>query len=275
MTGWFETAAVVLIAASGIFAGRAISRLRYPLWIWGFIVPFVFIVILATIRLNHSLIFMPPFAWIMAGRLRFVVMALAVTISLSILGLRFSQKTARFATFIIMIAVVGWCSVLPFLAPVLMKGQLLELPTIIDSDGICMQTTDFTCAPAAAVTALAKFGLQADEGQLAVLSHTNPMAGTLPVCLSDAIKGLYGQKGLDCQYRRFDSIEQLKGAPVTLAVVKSSLFGDHCITILEVHDHQVSFADPALGKVSMSYEDFEKIWRFAGIVLKMNPQRRI
>ena len=269
MAAWLETIAVLFIIALGIFAGRAISRLRYPLWMWGYFIPFIFIVILATIRYNHSLLFIPPFSWIIAGRLRFVVMALAVTITLSTLALRLSHKTARLLTFVIMTVVVGWCSVLPFLAPALMKERLLGLPTIIDSDGVCMQTTDYTCAPAAAVTALAKFGLQADEGQLAVLSHTNPMAGTLPVCLSDALESLYGQKGLKCHYRRFDSIEQLRGAPVTLAVVKSSLLSDHCIAILEVRDHKVSFADPASGKVTMSFEEFKKIWRFAGITLNI------
>jgi hypothetical protein len=53
-----------------------------------------------------------------------------------------------------MVVVVVWFSVLPFLAPALVKGHLANLKTMVDSNGICFQTTDYTCGPAAAVTRL-------------------------------------------------------------------------------------------------------------------------
>jgi predicted double-glycine peptidase len=51
---------------------------------------------------------------------------------------------------------------LPFLVPALIKERLSNLTTRLDSNGICYQSTDYTCGPAAAVTALRRLGLQAD-----------------------------------------------------------------------------------------------------------------
>ena len=90
----------------------------------------------------------------------------------------------------------------------------------------------------------------------------------MPVCLETALQKLYGDQGLKSQYRRFDSIAQLKDAGLTLAVVKSDFMTDHCVAILEVSDDEVIVADPAWGKKALSYKEFEEIWRFSGIVLK-------
>jgi hypothetical protein len=109
--------------------------------------------------------------------------------------------------------------------------------------------------------------LRGYEGELAILAHTSPVAGTLPSCLSDALKSKYGSMGLKCLYRHFDSIEELKNSGVTLAVVKSAFMVDHCVVILDVSNNKVTVADPVLGEISMPKELFEKIWQFSGIVL--------
>lgn len=46
-------------------------------------------------------------------------------------------------------------SVMPFVMPLLIRGRLQRLQTEIDSQGVCLQTTGFTCGPAATVTASA------------------------------------------------------------------------------------------------------------------------
>ncbi|GAI31450.1 unnamed protein product, partial [marine sediment metagenome] len=143
----------------------------------------------------------------------------------------------------LMVMVVVWFSVLPFLVPALIRGYLANLATRVDSNGICFQSTDYTCGPAAAVTALRKLGLSAHEGELAILSHTSPVAGTLPWCLYTALQNRYSAEGLRCQYRRFDSVGQLKHAGVTLVVVRDTLLSDHCVAVLEVSDRRVTVAD--------------------------------
>jgi hypothetical protein len=189
---------------------------------------------------------------------------MGMTIPLSRLPYRFE----KILVCLLMFVFLTWFSVLPFLSPVLIKNRLSNIKTTLDSDGICRQSTSYTCGPAAAVTALGKLGLTADEGELAVLSYTSPVVGTLPVCLTSALQSRYGSAGLKCQYRRFESIEQLKNAGITLAVVKIAFLLDHCLAVLEISEDSVTVADPITGARSMSREQFEKIWRYSGIVIR-------
>jgi hypothetical protein len=268
MNPWLETLGVIQIALLGIFLGRVFSGLRKPYWTLGYFLPFLLIAMLALARYNNALPFVPPFSWITAGRVRFIILALAVTMGLTTPLSRLPRKFERLIIGVLMVVVVGWLSVLPFLVPALIKDELSNLKTIVNTNGICYQTTDYTCGPAAAVTALGKLGLSASEGEIAVLSHSSPVAGTLPRCLYIALKNRYAADGLKCQYRHFDSIAQLRNAGITLAVVRDAFLSDHCVAVLEVSDYMVTIADPVLGRTLMSHEQFEKIWRFSGIVLK-------
>jgi len=275
MNPWLETTGVVLIALFGVFTGRACSRFRRPYWILGYILPSVLIAILAMVRFNNGLYFVPPFSWIAVGRIRFVVLSLAVSMGLTVPLSRLPYKFEKLIVCLLMAGFVFWFSVLPFLVPALIKGRLSNLQTKFDENGVCRQTTSYTCGPAAAVTALGKLGLRADEGELAVLSYSSPVIGTLPACLTSAIQDRYSADGLSCQYRRFDSIDQLKNEGITLAVVRDTFLLDHCIAVLDVSDDAVIIADPITGTRLMPCKQFEKIWRFCGIVLQRFPLQRI
>jgi predicted double-glycine peptidase len=273
LSAWTETIFVLSIAFIGIFLGILFSRLRNPYWMCGYFLSFVFLMILIGSRFYSFFIFGRPFCWMIAGRARYVLFGLAVTVGLMSPLSRLPKRGQKILTCVLMSIFVIWFSVLPFLLPALIENDLLNLPTRLDSDGVCLQSTDFTCGPAAAVTALGKMGFQTSEGQLAVLARTNPIAGTMQKCLSDALSSLYEQQGLQCRYRHFDSVEQLKSAEVALVVVKGSFLTDHCVVVLEVSDQAVCIADPSFGKVFMERADFEKVWRFSGITLNRLSNR--
>jgi len=275
MNPWFETSGVILIAIFGIFAGRIFSGFRKPYWILGYILPAVLIAMLALVRFNGVFYFVAPFSWIVAGRVRFVVLSLAVSMGLTVPLSRLPHKFEKLIVCIMMAMFVFWFSVLPFLVPALIKDSLSNLQTQYDSNGICLQTTYYTCGPAAAVTALGKLGLAAEEGEIAVLSYSNPVIGTLPACLSSALQDRYGNEGLSCRYRRFDSIDQLRKAGITLAVVRNAFLLDHCIAVLKVSDDVITVADPVMGERLIPYKQFEKIWRFSGIVLQRDAVHSI
>jgi len=275
MNPWFETAGVVLIAVLGVFLGRVFSGLRKPYWLLGYFLPLALITILVLVRCNNVLRFVQPFCWVAAGRVKFVILSLTVTMGLTVPLSRLPRKCERILVYILMAGVVTWFSILPFLVPALIKNHLSNIKTRLDSNGVCFQTTDYTCGPAAAVTALGKLGLSAHEGEIAVLSHTSPVAGTLPTCLSSALQRRYGPVGLKCRYRRFDSIDQLRNAGLTLAMVRDVFLLDHCLAVLEVSDHTITVADPVAGMKLMSHEQFEKIWRFSGIVLERERTQSI
>jgi len=275
MNPWVETAGVVLIAVLGVFLGRVFSSLRKPYWLLGYFLPLILIAMLILVRCNNVLRFVQPFCWIAAGRVKFVILSLAVTMGLTVPLSRLPRKCERLLVCILMAVVVTWFSVLPFLVPALIKNHLSNIKTRLNSNGICLQSTNYTCGPAAAVTALGKLGLSAHEGEIAVLSHTSPVAGTLPACLSSALQRRYGPVGLRCRYRRFDSIKQLRNAGLTLAMVRDEFLLDHCLAVLEVSDSTITVADPLAGTELMSHEQFEKIWRFSGIVLERDRNQSI
>jgi hypothetical protein len=272
---WLETAGVVLVALLGIFLGRAFSRLRKSYWMLGYFLPFSLILIMIIIRYNNELHFVRPFSLIVAGRIKFVILSFAVTMGLTVPLSRLPRKLEKVLVCVLMAGVVIWFSVLPFLVPAFIKDYLSNIQTRLSYNGVCFQSTDFTCGPAAAVTALGKLGLPAEEGEIAVLSHTSPVAGTLPACLSAALQNRYGSAGLRCRYRHFDSIEQLKNAGLTLAMVRDSFLLDHCLAVLEVSDDAVTVADPMAGMMLIPHEQFRRIWRFSGIVLKRDHSRSI
>jgi hypothetical protein len=275
MNPWVETTGVVLVALLGILLGRLFSRVRRPYWVLGYFLPAVLIAMLVLARFNHGLSFVWPISWVATGRIRFVILSLAVSMGLTVPLSRLPHKCEKLVVCILMAVFVTWFSVLPFLFPALIKDGLSNLRTRFDSDGICRQTTDYTCGPAAAVTALGKLGLTAEEGELAVLSYSSPVTGTLPACLSSALQNRYSADGLRCRYRRFDSIDQLRNAGVTLAVVRDAFLLDHCLAVLEVSDDAVTVADPVTGTRLMPHRQFEEIWRFSGIVLERDSVQSI
>jgi len=275
MNPWFEIFGVILLAFSGAAAGKVLSCSRRSIRVWGYILPFVLIAIILLAKYNCSLAFIPPFSWLIAGRIKYVVISMVITIGLTTPLARLPYRTEKIITCILMIVLVTCCSILPFLAPVLIEADLSRLETRFDSNGICRQGKEYTCGPAAAVTALNRLGLKAQEGEIAVLSYTSPLTGTLPRCLNEALNNRYNAEGLVSQYRNFDSVSQLKDADITLAVIRDAFMLDHCVAVLDVSETSVTFADPAIGIKSIPLEQFEKIWRFSGIVLKRNFTQKI
>jgi len=267
MNPWLETLGVILICLCGIALGRLFSSFPKPYWLLGYILSSALIAILLLARHNDSLGLLPTLSWITASRAKFVILSLAVTMGLTAPLSRLPHKSEKLLVWIVMTVVVGWFSVLPFLAPALIESRLANLSTRFDSDGICRQATSYTCGPAAAVTALARLGLSANEGEIALLAHCSPVTGTLPACLCAALAHRYAGQGLRCQYRHFDSTSQLGKAGITLAIVRDAFMLDHCVAVLEVSDRTVTVADPMAGLRAIPRKQFEKIWRFSGVVL--------
>ncbi len=272
---WLETIGVILVAILGVSLGRRFSFLKKPYWLFGYFLPLLLIVILVITQHISMLSFWPLFSWLATGQIRFFTLALAITMGLTTLLPHLPRKFEKIITCVLMVVFVVRFSVSPLITPALLKDDLSNLQTIIDSDGVCFQSRDYTCGPAAAVTALKKLGFDAQEGEIAVLARTNPLTGTLPRCLYNALQNHYGYKGLKCQYRYFDSIAQLKGQGITLAIIKDAFLSNHCVAVMEISDRMVVIADPVLGKMNISHKQFEKIWRFSGIVLKRDPSQNI
>jgi predicted double-glycine peptidase len=259
-----ETTGVVGLAAAGVAAGRWCSTWRKPWWLMGYVVSLVLMIVIAAARWFPRLELSPPFAWVMAGRLEFALLAPVVALLLTTPLMRLPRRRERALLAVFMVACVGGFSVLPFLLPAFNYRHLAGLRTQIDTDGVCIQGNGYTCGPAAAVTALREIGVTAEEGTLAIAAHTTRAAGTPSDSLCSAIRSEYG---VDCRQMYFRSIDELRGKEPVIAVVKYAFLIDHYVTVLDVTDSTVVIGDPLVGRGELTYKEFAQKWRKHGIVL--------
>ena len=269
MNPWLETGGVLLLGVVGVALGRWFSRLPKQHWTFGYFIPLALIVLIGMAYRFRTLEFLPPFRWLMAGRREFALTAFLGTMVLTTPLSRLRYRRDRAAIQLLMVWVVFQVAVWPFLAPAFNRDKLAALTTRIDSDGVCFQNTDYTCGPAAAVTALRRLGFSADEGEIASLCKTSTAMGTPPDILSRTLQNRYGP-GLACQYRAFKSVNELKGAGYTLALMKFAFLVDHYVAVLDVDDQTVTVGDPLNGKQTIAAAEFAKNWRFVGVVLRRN-----
>ncbi|MBN1457772.1 MAG: hypothetical protein JW912_07970 [Sedimentisphaerales bacterium] len=272
MNSLAETLVVVFVSIAGAYIGRRLSISAGLYKAFGFIIPFLLIGLILAGRFFDSLIYYQPLASITIGHFRFMVLAFAISLGLTAAMPQLRYKWEKFVVVAVMLIFVVCFTILPCLVPVMLEGELSSLQTRINADGVCIQSKDYTCGPAAAVTALTKLGLDADEGQLAIHSRTSSITGTLPQDLYDAINDLYAKDGLECQFRKFDSVKELINGGITLVIMQDTFMVDHCVAVLDVSSDAVTIGDPEIGKISLPLSKFENAWKFAGIVLKRNRQ---
>lgn len=275
MNPFLAAAIAALCAAAGALLGHWCSRLPRPWWTLGYFAPLALILAGALAAHYAPIQFLPPFSWLMLGRKKFAVAGFAAAMLLTTPISRLPQRRDRKVVFALMVVIALTGSVWPFLAPVFNRGRLEQLQTLVDGNGVCRQTTDYTCGPASAVTALRKLGLRAEEGEIAVLSGTTFSTGTEPDILADSLREQYGPDGLSVEYRAFKDISELKQAGLTLAVIKFSFLVDHYVTVLNVTDSKVIVGDPIFGLDTMSCDEFRQKWRFTGVVLKRPSQETV
>ncbi len=271
MIPWLESLADVMFAVSGAALGFWFSRLKKPYWTLGYFIPFSLILLYGLVVHQPATWLVPPVSWMMLGRRKFAIIGFVATMVLTTPLSRLPQKRDRIGIAVFMAVIVSAMSVWPFLAPAFNQKYLARLQTRMDPNGICLQNTDYTCGPAAAVTALRRLGFSAEEGQIAILSHASSATGVPPDILSRALQKHYGPDGLVAEYHVFKDVSELKQAGLTLAVIKFGFMVDHYVAVLEVTDTEVVVGDPLNGLDKMSCDDFRKEWRLVGVVLKRQP----
>jgi predicted double-glycine peptidase len=194
-----------------------------------------------------------------------------IFIVMSLCGIKRKRNLLMIISAVPAIAVSLCFCVIYFGPSIWIRQELKHLKTTISKDGICKQTTGYTCGPAAAVTILRQLGIEAQESELAIASKCTIKNGTTNEMLASAIKKLYGKKGIDCSIRHFDSIDQLKDICPMIAAIKLSPVVGHYTVVLEVTDDKVITGDPGYGKKEWSCENFKKKWYSDGIIIKRIP----
>ncbi|HVU27959.1 MAG TPA: cysteine peptidase family C39 domain-containing protein [Verrucomicrobiae bacterium] len=269
MNLWIEIGFAVLSGIAGFALGQLSSRLPKGWWLAGYFVPLTVILFYGVAIHFPAMLPNAPFvSWLFVGRKKFDVLGFVTAMVLAAPLSRMPQKRDRRVIMLLMVAVVFGISVWPFIAPLFNRKELARLHTRINPDGICLQNTGYTCGPAAAVTALRRLGLPAEESEIAILSQTSSFTGTPPDLLAEALRQKYAQDDLTVEYRFFKNLDELRKAGLTLAVIKFSFMVDHYVTVLKVDDSTVTVGDPLNGLTTIPREEFLKQWRFCGIVLQ-------
>jgi len=267
MNPWLETGAEILLAVCGIYFACRLARLPRRYWLTVWLISITVVFLFGVQRYTRGLEFVPPFSWVAATRARFVLFPLIIPILLLLPAAKIASLRLRFLLAVFAGLAILEFSVLPALLPAFNRNLLLHLKTRIDRDGVCLQGTAYTCGPAAAVTALRRLGLPAEEGEIAVWAGSTSVAGTPPDVLAETLRRHYGAQRLTASLRYFKTIPELKQAGLSVAIIKYDFLQDHYVTILSASDTQVVIGDPLNGLVAFSYADFEKMWRFSGIIL--------
>lgn len=267
---WLEASGAGLLAWGGLLLGWRCSVLPGKWWLVGYVVPLLLITILGLGRNILSLEFLPPFSWVLAGRTEFLLGGLCGAWVLATPCSRLSNPRERKFLMGFLGLFVSVACIWPFLAPAFNRAFWKNYITRIDGNGICIQGTDYSCGPAAAVTALRRFGIPAQEGELAILAHTSNAIGTPSDLLSDAIQRRYAANGIQARHRPYAKVAELGREPgvLTLAVIKYGFLVDHYVTVLGTTPAGIVVGDPSQGLREYTSAAFEEIWRGTGIDIR-------
>ena len=261
---WLETLGALLLAVGGGWLGWRASKWPRPWWVLGYAPPLALIVLIALGRRFDALGFAPVISDLLAGRREFALLAAALPMLFMCRLPRMPVARQRRAVAVLMaLSTLGMAGP-AFMGPALVQGRLATLGRQNNPDAVCRQSTFYNCGPASAVTALHRLGIEATEGELAILARTSPLFGTELDGLQRAIEA----KGALCQVRRFGAVADLAEYPAALTVIKLNVYVHHFVAVLEVTPDKVVLGDPLAGRTEHTVAEFRRIWRPVGLTLR-------
>ena len=142
--------------------------------------------------------------------------------------------------------------------------QLNDTPETlpINTTGIVMQSSDFSCGPAALATVLQNMGFNSTEQELMVLAGTDT-SGTTMYGLAQAAQS----KGLSATGMKL-SVDDLRPNNIVHVILDGE---GHYSVVREVTENSVRLADPSLGNIELTREKFNEIYTGNALVINV-PQ---
>jgi len=128
----------------------------------------------------------------------------------------------------------------------------------VDSDGVVLQTRNYTCGPAALATLLQRLGVNTTEDELAELAGTTE-DGTTMQGLVEAARA----RGMNAAGMRLSISELMENM---IAYTISGGVG-HYTVINDITGDIVKLADPSLGNIEMSIDEFAEIYSGYALVI--------
>lgn len=142
------------------------------------------------------------------------------------------------------------------------RGGHADLRGRLGDDGICRQTTAWSCAPAAAVMFLDRHGIPADEREMAVLCASRPGLGGTSEC--GIARGL--RRKMPGRRVEATAPGRLEDLPTpSLVSVRLNWLVNHCVMVEGLDAEGVKVADPIDGRRTVPRELFLREWTGSAI----------
>lgn len=213
---------------------------------------------------------LPAWGWLAFPPVRFAVAAVLVPVVLMAPAACLPRRRDRAGLALLAAAGCLAQAAWPALSMGRARAELARLETRWDRGGVCRQGTDYTCGPAAAVTALRRLGVVAGEGELALAAGTSPATGTPPEVLARVLRQRFAGAGVEARVTRWRDASELDPDGVPLALMRFGLMLDHWVVVVGQEPGAVWVADPLLGLERRSWAEFHRDWRRVGVVVKRN-----
>ena len=127
------------------------------------------------------------------------------------------------------------------------------------ADGLCLQTSVYTCAPAAAAMYLDRLGVPATEAEMAALCVTR-RDGTTDAGVARGLRRKLPGRCVRVEAPRFEDLR----APALVSILLPGRVG-HAVLVERIGPDGVTLADPGHGRWRTSRADFEARWQGSSI----------
>jgi len=258
-----QLVAVLGMATLGACAGWRIGKSKW--WSVGYLLPLAIVTLVILGRRSVAASFVQPVEWVTRTSVIYLLMSAAVPALLATLMPRLRTRGQRVAITVLMSVMVIYYGLLPVILPWWVRPSLAAIPTRMDPHGVCLQAHEYTCGPAAAVSALQRLGIHAEEGPLGIAAFTAPAEGTDARDLASAIEHLYAHDGARAAYQRYRSPDEARRHLPVIVSVTWDLVTHHYITILAISDDTVLAADPLSGQRTLSRQELDALWPGAAV----------
>lgn len=163
----------------------------------------------------------------------------------------------------------GWWMV----APVVGFRAVPDLgPPRLRPDGVCMQSTDYTCVAASMVTALHARGIDATETEMARLAYTQVGGGATDSRALWALQRKLEGTGLAPRYLALDKAGLIAAEKPCLVQLDWGFFLSHMVPVMHADETTVVLGDPLEGRRELTWDRFLARWKGQAIVIE--PQTK-
>lgn len=125
----------------------------------------------------------------------------------------------------------------------------------------CLQSTPWSCAPAAACSLLRMLGVDARESEMARLMRSRPHFGTDLLNMHRGLSRKLEGTGYRVELRRLDYEGLVAAAAPGLASIKLHLLLDHAVAVCKADLEGVTVQDPLHGPLRILRSTFGEIWK--------------